>query len=353
MLLSDAAVSRNNNFNLIRFVAAYAVLFSHSFTVVTGDPNSQPLMHRLGYNFGAIAVDIFFVSSGFLIAGSLLRQPNLLVYFKARFLRIYPALFVVTFVTVFVLGPALSSLSYKDYFNHPETWWYLLKNGSVLAIGAHQSLPGLFAQNPYASITNLPLWTLPFEVSSYIAIALLYVLFARVMKADRTLTAIFFIVLAVMFFMSLIVQGIGFTAENTLFRLNFFFFIGSAFYMISKHVRLTHSIAVIATALIAMGIIFPAWFHYLYTPLLAYLTLYLAYIPRGKIRSFNLIGDYSYGIYVYAFPVQQSLVFLIPSINITEMVLYTTLITLPLAIASWHIIEKRALSLKSKTHLHQ
>ncbi|MDO8654733.1 MAG: hypothetical protein Q7R66_21385, partial [Undibacterium sp.] len=73
---------------------------------------------------------------------------------------------------------------------------------------------------------------------------------------------------------------------------------------------------------------------------------YLAYLPAGAIRKYNALGDYSYGVYIYAFPVQQALASIYPGIPVPAMLLGSATLTLTLATLSWHLIEKRALHLK-------
>lgn len=126
MKLSDVAYSHENNFNLIRFLAAYAVLLSHSFAL-TAAGVAQPFMDTINYSLGSIAVDVFFVTSGFLVAGSLMRRPGLLSYFKSRALRIYPALWVVNILTVFLVAPVLTTVTLPEYFSNSQTWRYFLK----------------------------------------------------------------------------------------------------------------------------------------------------------------------------------------------------------------------------------
>lgn len=96
--------SRDNNFNLIRFIAAFGVLFSHSFSLAIGSIETEPFKQLIGMSFGQIAVDMFFISSGFLIANSLFVNKNLANFLWARFLRIYPGLFAAVLFCVFVVG---------------------------------------------------------------------------------------------------------------------------------------------------------------------------------------------------------------------------------------------------------
>jgi len=89
-------------------------------------------------------------------------------------------------------------------------------------------------------------------------------------------------------------------------------------------------------------------FYYAYMLVLTYTILYLAHIPAGRLRNYNRLGDYSYGIYIYSFPIQQSLAALFPGISTPEMVVGSTLATFTTAILSWHFLEKYALQLKPR-----
>ncbi len=106
--LSEYAVGRDNNFNLIRLMAALSVLFSHSVAAL-GLPSSREFFFdHLGLSLAEMAVDVFFVTSGFLVAGSLVNRGDVIAFLWARALRIYPAIWVMLVLTVFALAPALA-----------------------------------------------------------------------------------------------------------------------------------------------------------------------------------------------------------------------------------------------------
>src|ERR1700733_14431477 len=122
LTLKDYSSGRNNNFNIVRLIAASMVLVSHSFTLATGNPETEPFANQIGLTLGTVAVHIFFVSSGFLVTGSLLARKSVSEFFLARALRIYPALWVSQVVTFTIVGLWFTSLSASDFFGHWVTW---------------------------------------------------------------------------------------------------------------------------------------------------------------------------------------------------------------------------------------
>lgn len=170
MKLSAYTNSRDNNFNCIRFIAAFLVLLSHSFILPTGKENADPLYAPLGMSFGSIAVDIFFATSGFLVTGSLLARKNILEFVWARVLRIYPALVAAVLFCSLIVGAYFTTLSTPAFFANPDTYKFIYKNISLL-LGLKLTLPGVFDNVPYASIVNGSLWTLPWEIKMYIVLA--------------------------------------------------------------------------------------------------------------------------------------------------------------------------------------
>lgn len=348
-LLSQACRGRDNNLNLIRFLAASAVLVSHSIVLVTGDPDREPLRRLFEMTPGTIAVDVFFVVSGFLVTNSLLKRQSLWEFARARLLRIWPALLVMCALLVFVLGPLCTSLSLSAYLGAAGTWTWLARCATLIA-GVEYELPGVFTHNPYPEAVNGSLWTLPLEVRMYALLALLWLgtglLFRDRLQRFRTGA-----VVAALAGTALLLgrHAFGMGVSHSL-RLAALFFTGSAYCVLAGRIALRPW----AGPLALLGIVGAglsgsnALFLPVYVLLLPYAVLWLAYVPRGFVRGFNRFGDYSYGMYIYAFPVQQCAVFLLPSIGIGAMVLVSMAVTLLLAIASWHLIEKTALARKER-----
>lgn len=345
--------SRDNNFNLIRFVAAVMVLFSHCFPLLFGSSETEPLKQLVGMSFGGIAVDIFFISSGFLIANSLFSKNDLISFIWARILRIYPGLIVALCICVFILGTFFTTYSVERYLTDPQTYIFLIKN-AFLFLGEEANLPGVFESLPWRNTVNGSLWTLPFEVRAYLFLVIISILLSHInidLKRFNFQKTIYLFV--PLFGGGIYIMDhfykflpISYLASED-FRLYSMFFIGVASCKFKNSLVLSKRLFYIASFLLIVSTLNSDVFFITYNCLIFYIVFYLAYIPRGNIRKFNQVGDYSYGIYIYAWPIQQSLVALLPDINIINLFIYSLVLTLIFSYFSWHIIEKKALKLKS------
>lgn len=344
--LSTYTTSRDNNFNLIRFVAAWLVLYTHSYALTFGTGEAEPLRSSLGITWGTIAVDIFFITSGFLITSSYFARQNIIAFVWARVLRIYPALVVAILFCVFGVGLWFTTVSPLEYFQDVQTYRYIFKN-SILFLGVEYKLPGVFLQVPYKEAVNGSLWTLPYEVKMYVILAAVLVLIAYTdarlgfFSARSVMLIIGVASIAAHFFSHF--QGI---LPEIFVRLFSMFFVGSMIFLWRDKVYLSTSYALIILTCILVSAINKDWFFVVYCLGLPYLVFYAAYVPAGGIRKFNNFGDYSYGVYIYAFPVQQSIAQLVPGGTVWAMITGSFLITLVLAILSWHIVEKYFLKMK-------
>lgn len=345
MTLADFTKGRDNNFHLIRAVAALAVLVTHSFALTFGSVDAEPLYTTYGVTLGTFAVDIFFIVSGLLVTASLLLRQNLIEFFWARFLRIYPALWVMLLLTVFGLGLWFTRFSAWDYFTDRMTWSYLLKCGSLI-LGVAYQLPGVFEHNPFRLGVNGSLWSMPREIQMYVGLVVLWACcgWAGIHRL-RWLKVLAVVVLCVSGG-RMIHQVFTEVHGSQLARLTFMFFSGVNFYLHRQRVQMSSRLF----AVLAVAVLLSLWhreaFLLVYSLSLGYLVLYLAYVPAGFVRRFNGLSDYSYGMYIYAFPVQQSIAALVPGVSVWSMLGLSAAVTLCLAVVSWHWIEKPALDKK-------
>ncbi|WP_298214171.1 acyltransferase [Acidovorax sp.] len=158
---------QNNHFNLLRLAAALAVFVAH------GD-----FLYRLhlpvpfaGHSLGSVAVYIFFFISGYLICQSWSREPDWFAFWIKRLMRIYPGLVVAVVFSVCIVGWSATVLTSADYWQAPGTWSHLANNAAGLA--TVQTLPGVFESNPFARAVNGSLWTIRYELAMYFLLAFL------------------------------------------------------------------------------------------------------------------------------------------------------------------------------------
>ncbi|GGC82975.1 acyltransferase family protein [Undibacterium terreum] len=346
MRLSGFIQEKDNNFNLIRFIAASAVLLGHSFALLN---RPEPLGKTLGISIGSIAVDLFFITSGFLVAGSLLSKQSAMDYIWARILRIYPALIVMCLLVVFGLGIFFTSLPANAYLNRPATYAYLGRCMTLLG-GVAYYLPGVFSDNPYKGAVNGSLWSMVYEIKMYILLLLFWLVcsIGHAKNGNRVKRTSLLVVANTVFAYILTIARRLYGLEEDLFiHFDFMFFTGATYWVLRERILLSLNIflAVIGT-LLASVLISTQAFSVVYQLSIAYVLFYLAYVPAGFVRKYNALPDNSYGIYIYAFPVQQSLIALFPGISVSALTAASFGITLCFAYASCYLIEQPALKLK-------
>lgn len=333
---------RDNNFHLVRLVAASAVLLSHSFPLSTGSLDSEPLRKSLGCTPGSIAVDFFFAISGLLVTMSLVRRNSIVDFLRARFFRIWPALTVAICLAAFIIGPVFTTLSLPAYFSSHETWRHIAKN-LVLLRGIDYTLPGVFDANPQPHAINGSLWTLPWEVKCYLYLLASWIV-VRMKTSEKVFRLVVIAVWAALFCWHCWSMTHT-TLEHSAPRLNLMFASGVAIYLYREAFVLSWRWLGAALVALALSAIDLRLFGVVYVVAVPYVMLCLAYLPRGRILHFNRLGDYSYGVYVYAFPTQQTLMCLLPALGVASLFAASLAATLAMAVLSWHFVEKPALRL--------
>ncbi len=280
--------------------------------------------------------------SGYLVSKSYLSRQSLLVYAEARILRIYPALWLNLLLIVLVLGPAATTLDLRAYFSHQGTWSYLGHNARLFPDILHR-LPGVFLDNPRPGV-NGSLWTLPVEVRMYLIVAVLGA--TRVLAHRHVFNAV---ALAMVIFYALAPEHFFLLHHPRQERLGVYFLLGALFFVNARQIPVTLTgLALLSTALggfywasvrgTAFNLVYATWF--------AYLVLYISFHPRLKMPDLGKHGDFSYGLYLYAFPVTQSCILWLGPDRPWLILALGFVITLLFAVLSWFIVEKPALRLK-------
>lgn len=338
---------RENNFDLLRLIAALSVLFGHSFVLTAGgqnldtvDPISRFLMQYAGFNEALhdLAVDVFFVISGFLVARSFLTQKTIVGFIEARVLRVFPAAILCSMLTVAVLA-WFSTEAIVYYVAHPDTWQFLINNATLWRV--EFDLPGVFQTNAYGGAVNGSLWTLPVELRAYVILTVIGAVGLLRFRHGSNL------VLAVLVILFLVPEWSSIVTRNEdKWRLFLFFFVGAAFYVNRKYIPIGVLQPLVLLALYAGTAAFPKLHALIFVVLVAYVTLALALARYYPNLDPGRAGDISYGVYLYAFPVQQALIQLLPGLNGWWLAVWASLVTLSLAAISWFLVEQRALRKK-------
>ncbi|WP_219210854.1 acyltransferase family protein [Variovorax boronicumulans] len=326
--------NRSNNFNLIRLFAALSVIYGHA-GVVTGGGEPDILLRLMGYKFiGGVAVDVFFVLSGFLISASAQSGQGAIYYIASRVLRIYPALIVCVCLSILVLGVFYSGDSF-DFFS-VSTWRYLWVNSS--ALNTEYFLPGVFDGRPDKAI-NGSLWSIPVELRMYFVVLLLH--FVGCLERKSIFNLLFFVCALLAFFRPSIFNPSLLHPSHLhvvgMFALGMFYWVNRGSVFINPWVLLM--------MLLFAGVVHGTPnFGYAYVILLPYALWCIAFSPG--FFWFNRVGDYSYGVYLYGWPVQQCIAASFPSMTTLQNTMAAVIVALGMGFLSWNIVEKPSLQLK-------
>jgi len=249
-------------------------------------------------------------------------------------------------VTVFGVGLFFTSWPLSSYLAAAQTYGYLLKCATVVA-GVAYNLPGVFAGNPFKSAVNGSLWSLPYEIRMYAILAVAWAAFRLTKRGSISAFGAVIVALAVAAGVIVVARHFYRPSDDQFATLFFMFFSGAAFYVLREHITLSRPrFWLCLIALLSSAMVDRHTFFVVYVLTIAYTVLYVAYVPSGLIRRYNQVGDYSYGVYIYAFPVQQSVAALVPGVSVLSLLVISAFVTLLFAAISWHLLERRALGLK-------
>ncbi len=339
-------IDRNNNFDFLRILFSSLVILSHSYPLTYALYNKEEPLYSITngqVDFGSLAVNAFFVISGYLVFISLKNSSSGLNYFWKRLLRLLPGLFILLLITIFLIPFFYSG---TNIFLEKTYWTYMPSNLTLYRI--QYEVTGVFENNPKPRAINGSLWSLSYEVSMYLYLLVLF----RI----RNTKWIFWVLLA-SFFVAFIlhITGSAFLEKylvriqlhaKELYRLSAYFLAGSllSFANLKKVASYKVVIPILLVLIAALGFNF---YKYL-APVL--LPIFILLISVAGTKPFNTItkasGDISYGVYIYGFFVQQILMYYFKLKTILLFVVIV-FITYNLAYFSWHYIEKKALKYKN------
>ncbi|MCU0948053.1 MAG: acyltransferase [Porphyrobacter sp.] len=337
--LAESLSGRDNNLNLIRIIAAAAVLVSHAFPITLGEGADEPLARLTGMTLGGWAVAVFFGISGLLITRSFDRRSTLVQFVTARVLRLFPALFVVLVITVAV-GALVTTLPPAAYFASRETLTYIPRNLSLVFL--QFALPGVFENNPLPQTINGSLWTLFYEVVCYAGVVVVGL--AGLLRS-RILFSLAFAGLTLAYLFSLSWQpagGIAFHAD-LLISLAWPFALGMMAYLWRTSIVLDIRLA-IALWLVCFAAAYSPYLQPCVMVALLYSVAWLGFVPKRGLLLYNRLGDYSYGVYIFAFPIQQLCADVLGTAEPLSNIAAALPLTLLCAALSWHLVEERALA---------
>lgn len=332
-----------NNLTLVRLVLASSVIYTHCYWLLSGRSGEDDLSWLLGAPISAYAVDGFFFLSGFLVYASLHRRHRVGAFLLARLVRLWPALAFSILLTV-LAGYAFTS-SPESYFSG-ATLQFLRNNLSLLAPA--YNLTGVMCDGR-PCVVNGSLWTLPWEARCYLVLGLLALLgLAREKWMVR-------LVLPVSFGIALLwhVPGVQEAAaarvgRDALYypemadRLWTLFALGAAAYIFRDRIRLSW-IALVLLFLVNLAAHRWGFNLHIQALLVGYALLCFGFLSARNGAVSGRWPDYSYGMYIFAFPVMVVLGEWRTWESHVLLAGVTALATLPLAALSWHGVEQPAL----------
>ncbi len=239
----------------------------------------------------------------------------------------------------------------KRFKTTSQTWLYLL---NVNVFDLNQHLPGVFISNPEQSQVNGSLCTLPIECGFYVLLPVMAVTHALKPRAALVvLLAVIMTYVVSVFYFHLewnnqggqLFRGAQFysTIRNFLF-----FFIGSCFWLWRGKIVYSNGLAIAMLGLLYLFVAQQLRTAAFYIAL-PYLVMYTAGTRQSFVGRYQKLGDYSYGTYIFAYPVQQGIVATMgAAIGPMLLCVFAAPITFALAFLSWRFVERPALKLRKR-----
>ena len=303
------SVSRSPILDWLRHGLAVAVILSHCIPLLRGDNATEPLMVLTSGQLttGTLAVFMFFALSGYLITGSWCRDPQLAGFAKRRLARILPAWGLAMVFGAWVVLPLVGG-----------QW---PRNFQTLA--GVDKIASVFPQNPYPGVLNAPLWTIQFEILCYCLVATL----GRLKLLTKRGIGLWLVMISALLVLEHVLMGLSLP----LLLIATFWLGALARFSAKTWPRWTWAAIALTIPLATLGNVVV-----MLLPLYAFwLLTWLPFVPARRLPV-----DWSYGLYVYTFPIQQGIVATLgPQIHPLVLATLSLAISLPLCALSWRWIE--------------
>ncbi|MBB6254117.1 acyltransferase family protein [Nitrospirillum iridis] len=332
--LMEGAGGRPRGFDSLRSILAIAVVLWHTSSICYGLDGEAWLWTGPLRPLGYFIVPAFFALSGFLVAGSLLRN-DLTTFVTLRLVRIYPALAVEVFISAFIIGIGVTNLGIGDYFTGRRLYSYLL---NVIGF-VHYSLPGVFTENPVAGVVNAQLWTIPYELYCY-GVLTIVALIGLCRRPVGFMMAVVILNIFILIYATYGDDTLAFAVRPPGGLAILCFLYGVGFYLVRDKIPMNWALF-IGSLIAYTGFVFFAETVYASAVFATYMTIFLG-LKKKKIPLISGMAKYSYGVYLYGYPLQQMVYQSLPA---GKAWWSNFLISFPLSLAgaalSWHLVERR------------
>ena len=342
---------RENNIDFVRIVLALLVILSHSYPLSLGHERTEPFMlvSRGQVTGGHIAVDLFFILSGFLISASFERSSSPMSFLRKRVARIYPGVILVSLVTLVLFAP----LAHARVEGASLVSKIVNVVGNTLRLGEWK-YTGAFATNPSPGVMNGSLWSIYYEFWCYIGVLILGL--TGLLRSKKVLAVLFgaSVVVSLLFAYFKFPLSGGIIGEVLGYppfwaRLLPMYLAGVVFYRFRDLIPVTRATIVTCLLALAVACVVPLGYTALFPIAGTYLVMCFCFSRSIPLHRTNRFGDFSYGTYLYAFPLQQVIMSRIGH-PIHPLVLFAlaTPPTLVAAAISWYTVERRFLQAARK-----
>lgn len=329
---------RNNNFDLARLIAALLVVYGHGFAINDSGGYSDILRAVKFTSSHRVGVYMFFLISGYLVTQSIERNYEPLFFIRSRLLRIVPGLFVSLVVTLLIIL-LISNVSIVNLLFSRDAIRFLVMNSSLIDT-VSGNFQGVFEGNKIPGVVNGSLWSIKWELKCYFILFFMLISGANTNKFVKIICYLFVFLLVFAFPVSL--WKAEFLSINHICV--GFFLAGSLVYQCRNYFPISSIFPMVG--FLAIYVLFPFVSPGILDCLRWFTVIFLTFSIAFCMKPLKLPGDYSYGIYLYAFPIQQVVATMSPALNPYLAFGFSLILIIPLAVLSWHLVESKMLKLK-------